>query len=107
MPGLCFWGLTRAGEGLDCAAMKTLKFNSGKGSKEQVLIGRFVCDRYAGEFQVATLQAKADTGLWYARAQGTGIGLEGEGASPEGAVFDLRKRAADLRAEIDRVYFGN
>ena len=83
--------------------MKTLRLGP-TGSKDQVAIGRFVCDRYRGVFRTSALQIRADLGLWYARALGTGSKLEGEGSTPEAAVADLRSRAAHEVAELTRVF---
>lgn len=82
--------------------MKTLKFATG--SRQQIQIGRFVCNRYEGQFQSPALQAKAETGMWYCYAQGTGLGIEGEGRTPEYAIRDTKKRATQMREELTRVY---
>lgn len=83
--------------------MKTLPFGK-TGSKDQVQIGRFVCNRYRGTFRTSALQTLADLGLWYARATGSGSKLVGEGDTPERAVADLRSRAAAEVAELTRVF---
>ena len=72
--------------------------------KEHVWLGRFSCSRYIGEFTVPSLQSKAELGLWYARATGTGLGIEGEGATPELAVEDCRMRARAQVEELKSVY---
>ena len=83
--------------------MKTIHIGPN-GLKDQVIIGRFVCDRYRGVFRTAALQARADLGLWYARALGTGFQWEREGETPEKAVAALRLFAAQQQAEIQRVF---
>ena len=69
-----------------------------------VRTGRFVAKQYIGTFVNASLQVKADTGLWYAFATGTGLKIEGEGATSADAFRDLRQRAHALRNEITQVY---
>ena len=83
--------------------MKTLPFGK-TGSKDQVQIGRFVCDRYRGMFRTPALQTRADLGLWYASALGSSSNLVGEGDTPEHAVADLRSRAAAEVAKLTRVF---
>lgn len=81
-------------------------FSFGPGlTRHQTRAGHFVANRYEGTgYKVPGLQSKAETGLWYCYAQGTGAGLEGEGVTPDAALADLRNRAADVRAELGRVY---
>jgi hypothetical protein len=71
---------------------------------EQVTAGRFICNRYFGDFIDRNLSGRAATGLWYCRATGTGLGLEGEGATPQAAWDNLNERAREMRDEISRVY---
>lgn len=82
--------------------VSTLAFPSGL--REQVKAGRFICSRYFGDFEMPDLQSKAATGLWYCRATGTGLGLEGEGATPQDAWQNLNERAREMRDELARVY---
>lgn len=84
--------------------MKTLQFKDG--TCETVQIGRFVAKRYSGTFELTSLQAKADCGLWYATAMGFPVcyGLEGEAGTPEESVQDLKDRAADLRDKLHQVF---
>lgn len=71
----------------------------------QAIAGRFVASRYEGEgFKTPELKGRAEIGLWYCRATGTGLGLEGEGNTPENALADLCDRAESMRAELVRVY---
>lgn len=72
--------------------------------RHQTTAGRYVANRYEGEHRTPELQSKAATGLWYCYATGTGIGLEGEGTSPENALADLCDRAQAMRDELSRVY---
>lgn len=74
-------------------------------TRYQTQAGRFIANRYEGEgFKTSALQSKAETGLWYCYATGTGLGLEGEGSTPENALADLCDRAEAMRAELVRVY---
>ncbi len=78
---------------------------SAVSSKDNTFTGRFSIDRYHGAFPHSpALQARANLGYWYARAVGSPCELEGEGSTPEGALADLLKRAAEMRDEITRVY---
>ena len=72
--------------------------------RRQTIAGRFVANQYEGDFRSPDLQSKAETGLWYCYATGTGLGLEGEGSTPEKALANLRARAEEMRAELVRVY---
>jgi hypothetical protein len=83
--------------------MKTLPFGK-TGLRDHVQIGRFVCNRYRGMFRTPTLQTRADLGLWYASALGSGSNLVGEGDTPGRAVANLRSRAAAEVAELTRVF---
>lgn len=51
----------------------SLSMNGGRGKKTQWPAGRCVVNRYEGEFQSAALNAKAETGLFYALCRGTGV----------------------------------
>ena len=85
--------------------MKSLQFANG--SKKQVQIGRFVCDQYTGQFTEPSLQSMADTGLWFACATGTGLNSAigyGSGTTPELALADLKKRAEQIRDQIEIVF---
>lgn len=82
--------------------ISTLAFSSGH--REQVKAGRFICNRYFGDFIDSNLSGKAATGLWYCRATGTGLGLEGEGTTPQDAWQNLNERAREMRDELARVY---
>jgi hypothetical protein len=97
------------------AVVEDLSLNSGEegilrfspiAHKVQRRIGRFVCDRYYGIFTRSDLQTRVDLGLWYARAMGTGLGITGEGATPELAIADMKARAEAQGEELIRVYFG-
>jgi hypothetical protein len=66
--------------------------------------GRFVVNRYYGIFGTLKLQARADTGSWFAYAMGTGLDIEGEGETPELAIADMKHRAKAMADEIIRVY---
>lgn len=83
----------------------TLQF-SPIAHKVQKRIGRFVCDRYYGVFIDPVFQSRADLGNWYARAMGTGLGIVGEGLTPEAAIADMKARAKAQGEELLRVYFG-
>lgn len=73
--------------------------------RHQTRAGRFIANHYEGDkFTTPELKSKAETGLWYCYAQGTGLGLEGEGSTPENALADLCDRAEAMRAELVRVY---
>lgn len=84
-------------------APRTLRLTA-EGSQENILFGRFSISRYSGRFKSESLQARANLGHWYARCMGAGHELTGEGATPDGAMADLKKRAAELRDEITRIY---
>jgi hypothetical protein len=82
--------------------VKRLSFSQG--SLIAVVRGRFIVRQYSGNFIEPSLAAKASTGLWYATATGTGLEIEGEGASPLRAIMDMKKRALEMANEINRVY---
>jgi hypothetical protein len=85
-------------------AAAVLKMNGLGGTLTQCRRGRFVANLYQGKFYSESLHDKAGTGLWYARCTGTGIKLEGEGATPDEAYADLRHRAREMRDEIDQKF---
>lgn len=84
-------------------APRTLRL-SATSHKEEITQGRFSVSRYHGTFNTHSLQVRANLGYWYARCMGAGHDLTGEGSTPEGALADLKKRAAELRDEVTRLY---
>ena len=82
---------------------RVLIFNNG-GKKICINFDRFVSFRYEGSFISERRKEKAESGLWYAIASGTGLGIEGEGHTPEESIKDLKYRAQAMVNEINSVY---
>jgi len=75
--------------------MKTLQANGGKGEIQKETIGQVTCTRYAGEFSIPSLVAKAETDMWYTMLSGNPFVIQGEGATPQSAIQDSIARTKE------------